>query len=165
MSQSDFHRAVEVFLPSLGLLTSTDLHLNPMDLPCSHSILWLHAGGKNPGGLPLHSPLLCTGMLPSLRAKRSATSTTFISRLCPLTNAPAYSLSVYASPCPFPDPTQDSIPGCWLGFTKATIAGGCSLCACKAQRSSNRTGPIRASGSRTRRHAFAHGRLRVRVGR
>ncbi len=32
-------------------------------------------------------------------------------------------------------------------------------------RSSNRTGPIKASGSRTRDHAFAHGRLRVSLDR
>src|SRR5271167_2813312 len=31
-------------------------------------------------------------------------------------------------------------------------------------RLSNRTGPIKASGSRTRHHAFAHGRLRVNSG-
>ena len=28
------------------------LKYRAMDLPCSHEILWLHAGGTNPGSLP-----------------------------------------------------------------------------------------------------------------
>ena len=42
--------------------------------------------------------------------------------------------------------TQDSVPGCWLGFTRATISGCCISCACKAQLPHHR-----AYGSRTRR--------------
>lgn len=37
---------------------------------------------------------------------------------------PAYTLPVYASPCRLPDTTQDSVPGRWLGFTRAAISGG-----------------------------------------
>src|SRR6202051_2563798 len=48
-----------------------------------------------------------------------------------------------------PDATQDSVRGCSLGFTAAVIADGRLQRACKAQRSSNRTCPIKASGSPT----------------
>ena len=40
-------------LPRLASLSGpTGFRLNLMDLPCSHEILWLHAGGTNPGSLP-----------------------------------------------------------------------------------------------------------------
>src|SRR6266850_814924 len=40
-------------LPRLVSLSGpTGFRLNLMDLPCSHEILWLHAGGTNPGSLP-----------------------------------------------------------------------------------------------------------------
>src|SRR4029077_3243560 len=68
---------------------------------------------------------------------------------------PAYNLPVYASQRPLPDATQDSVRGCSLGFAAAVIADGRLQRACKAQRSSNRTGESLASGSRTRAHAFA----------
>src|SRR5665811_806175 len=68
---------------------------------------------------------------------------------------PAYNLPVYASQRPLPDATQDSVRGCSLGFAAAVIADGRLQRACKAQRSSNRTGRSPASGSRTRLHAFA----------
>ena len=39
--------------PRLASLSGpTGFRLNLMDLPCSHEILWLHAGGTNPGSLP-----------------------------------------------------------------------------------------------------------------
>jgi hypothetical protein len=93
------------------------------------------------------------------RGIRSATSTTFdFGASFPFTFVSAYRLPVYASQWPLPDTTQDSVPGCWLGFTRATISGCCIPCACKAQSSSNRTCRFPASGSRTRQHAFAHER-------
>src|SRR5215813_11214 len=40
-------------LPRLSSLSGpTGFRLNLMDLPCSHEILWLHAGGTNPGSFP-----------------------------------------------------------------------------------------------------------------
>ena len=67
----------------------------------------------------------------------------------PFTVVPAYNLPIYASQRPLPDATQDSVRGCSLGFTAAVIADGRLQRACKAQRSSNRTCPIKASGSPT----------------
>jgi len=67
----------------------------------------------------------------------------------PFTVVPAYNLPVYASQRPLPDATQDSVRGCSLGFAAAVIADGRLQRACKAQRSSNRTCPIKASGSPT----------------
>src|ERR1700736_6650309 len=64
----------------------------------------------------------------------------------PFTIVPAYNLPVYASQRPLPDATQDSVRGCSLGFAAAVIADGRLQRACKAQRSSNRTCPIKASG-------------------
>jgi hypothetical protein len=91
------------------------------------------------------------------RGIRSATPTTFdFGAIFPFTFVSAYHLPVYASQWPLPDTTQDSVPGCWLGFTRAAISGCCIPCACKAQFSSNRTCRFTASGSRTRQHAFAH---------
>jgi hypothetical protein len=93
------------------------------------------------------------------RGIRSATPTTFdFGAIFPFTFVSAYHLPVYASQWPLPDTTQDSVPGCWLGFTRAAISGCCIPCACKAQSSSNRTCRFTASGSRTRQHAFAHER-------
>jgi hypothetical protein len=59
---------------------------------------------------------------------------------------PAYNLPVYASQWPLPDTTQDSVRGCSLGFTAAAISGDRVQRTCTAQRSSNRTCPIKASG-------------------
>src|ERR1019366_5324322 len=64
----------------------------------------------------------------------------------PFTVVPAYNLPVYASQRSLPDATQDSVRGCSLGFTAAVIADGRLQRACKAQRSSNRTGRFPASG-------------------
>ena len=49
-----------------------------------------------------------------------------------------------------------------LSFVGASISQPCSV---STSRSSNRTGGFPASGSRTRLHAFAHGRLRVLCGK
>jgi hypothetical protein len=46
---------------------------------------------------------------------------------------PAYNLPVYASRWPLPDTTQDSVRGCSLGFTAATISGDGDQRTCKAQ--------------------------------
>ena len=51
----------------------------------------------------------------------------------PFTLVPAYGLPVYASQCPLPDTTQDSVRGCWLGFAAVTISDDRLPCACKAQ--------------------------------
>jgi len=39
------------------------------------------------------------------------------------TFVPAYNLPVYASQCPSPDITQDSVRGCELGFAAVAISG------------------------------------------
>src|SRR6516165_8103634 len=51
ISQSDFHQAVGPSSPC-QLVRSYRLSSEPDGLPCSHEILWLHAGGTNPGSLP-----------------------------------------------------------------------------------------------------------------
>jgi len=51
----------------------------------------------------------------------------------PFTLVPAYGLPVYASQCPLPDTTQDSVRGCWLGFAAVTISDDWLPYACKAQ--------------------------------
>jgi len=65
----------------------------------------------------------------------------------PFTCVPAYRLPVYASQWPLPGTTQDSVPGCWLGFTRAAISGRCVSAACKAQPPQIRTCLSQASGS------------------
>ena len=57
----------------------------------------------------------------------------------PFTLVPAYGLPVYASQCPLPDTTQDSVRGCWLGFAAVTISDDRLPCACKAQLSHDRS--------------------------
>ncbi len=53
----------------------------------------------------------------------SATSTTIdFGAISPFTFVPAYRLPVYASQWPLPDTTQDSVRGCWLGFTAVAIS-------------------------------------------
>src|SRR3954467_7971999 len=49
----------------LALAACRGLRLNRTDLPCSRQVLWLHAGGTNPGSVPAHSPCRGTGMQPS----------------------------------------------------------------------------------------------------
>src|SRR3977135_3665924 len=104
----------------------------------------------NPGSTS--DPSRCRGLrfrLP-LRATGSATPITFdFGAMFPFTVVPAYHLPVYASQPPLPVATQDSVRGCSLGFAAAVIADGRLQRACKAQRSSNRTGPMNASGSPT----------------
>jgi len=51
---------------------------------------------------------------------------------------PAYNLPVYASQWPLPDTTQDSVRGCWLGFTAAAISGDRVQRTYTAQRSRHR---------------------------
>ena len=63
----------------------------------------------------------------------------------PFTCVPAHDLPVYASQCPLPDPTQNSVHGCWLGFAAAAISGDWISCACKAQ-----PAQIHASGTTAR---------------
>lgn len=41
----------------------------------------------------------------------------------PFTYVPAYTLPVYASQCPLPGTTQDSVHRCRLGFAAAAISG------------------------------------------
>ena len=55
---------------------------------------------------------------------RSAVSTTIdFGAIFPFTDVPAYKLPVYASQCPLPVITQDSVRGCRLGFAAVAIAG------------------------------------------
>ena len=51
----------------------------------------------------------------------------------PFTVVPAYNLPVYASQCPLPVITQDSVRGCRLGFAAVAIPGDMVSCAFKAQ--------------------------------
>ena len=67
--------------------------------------------------------------------------------MSPFTFVPAYTLPVYASQCPLPDTTQDSVRGCRLSFTAVAISDDMVSCAFKAQPARIRTSPIRASGS------------------
>jgi hypothetical protein len=103
----------------------------------------------------------CTSAFPVERVGRLLRSRS-ISRLrTPFICIPACGLPVYASQWVLP-PAHARL-GTWL---LARLCHGGHLrplnnVRLKAQRSSNRTGPIRASGSRTRRHAVAHGRLRL----
>ena len=46
--------AVRSSLP-YGLVGPYKLHLNLTALPCSHEVLWSHAGGTNPGSISGHS--------------------------------------------------------------------------------------------------------------
>jgi hypothetical protein len=132
------------------------LRLNRMDLPCSRCSLWLHAGGTEPREHLRPLALSRPAIPPSPLSDRVGYSDHDRFRgYIPVHFIPAYNLPVYASQRPLPDATQDSVRGCSLGFAAAVIADGRLQRACKAQRSSNRTGRFPASGSRTRPHAFA----------
>src|ERR1700724_2062161 len=50
-SQSDFRQVVRSSSPC-KLVGPYKRRLNLTDLPCSHEILWPHAGGTNPGSIP-----------------------------------------------------------------------------------------------------------------
>ena len=140
----------------LRLAGPTSLRLNLMDLPCSRCFLWLHAGGTNPG-TPQAARMAHPAIPPSpLRDRVGYSDHVRFRGIFPFTVIPAYNLPVYASQRPLPDATQDLVRGCSLGFAAAAISDDRLQRACKAQRSSNRTGGFTASGSRTRRHAFTH---------
>ena len=120
-----------------------------MDLPCSRCSLWLHAGGTEPREHLRPLALSRPAIPPSPLSDRVGYSDHDRFRgYIPVHFIPAYNLPVYASQRPLPDATQDSVRGCSLGFAAAVIADGRLQRACKAQRSSNRTGRFPASGSR-----------------
>src|SRR5262245_38756605 len=60
---------------------------------------------------------------------------------------PAYNLPVYASQWPLPDTTQDSVRGCLLGFTAATISGDRVQRTCTAQTAQIPASAANAPGS------------------
>src|SRR6202051_3609247 len=133
-----------------GLAGPTGLRLNRMDLPCSRCFLWLHAGGTEPREHLRPLALSRPAIPPSpLRDRVGYSDHVRFRGYVPVHFIPAYNLPVYASQRPLPDATQDSVRGCSLGFAAAVIADGRLQRACKAQRSSNRTCPIKASGSPT----------------
>src|SRR5258707_8594248 len=133
-----------------GLAGPTGLRLNRMDLPCSRCFLWLHAGGTEPREHLRPLALSRPRIPPSPLIDRGGYSDHVRFRgYIPVHFIPAYNLPVYASQRPLPDATQDSVRGCSLGFAAAVVADGRLQRACKAQRSSNRTCPIKASGSPT----------------
>jgi len=78
---------------------------------------------------------------------RSPTSTVFVfGANFPLTDILACPPPVYASQWSLPNTTQDSVPGCWLGFAGAVISDCWTSCACKAQLPPNRAGGSPAHG-------------------
>jgi hypothetical protein len=71
---------------------------NLVDLPCSHEILRLHAGGTNPGSTPRCSPMCIPRFCLPHWGTRSATSTRIdFGAIFQFTFVPAYTLPVYAS--------------------------------------------------------------------
>jgi len=54
ISQSDFRQVIGSSLPC-WLVGPYKLRLNLTALPCSHDVLWSHAGGTNPGSISGHS--------------------------------------------------------------------------------------------------------------
>ena len=157
ISQSDFHPVIRPFSP-LRLGRSYRLAPEPDGSPL-FTLLPLVACWRyrTPGAPPTaRVAAACGPAFPFGRQGRLLRSRS-ISGLFPVHFIPAYNLPVYASQRPLPDATQDSVRGCLLGFTAAVIADGRLQRACKAQRSSNRTGRFPASGSRTKLHAFTHG--------
>ncbi len=71
----------------------------------------------------------------------------------PFTFVTAYCLPVYASQCLFPScihgpPTaQNSVPGCWLNFARATISSHQTLCASRRTPPRTRREPLGSPGS------------------
>ena len=97
VSQSDFRQVIR---PSslCQLVGPYKQRLNLTDLPCSHELLWPHAGGTNPGSTPGYLLLRILGFCLLHREIRSAASTTFdFGAISPFTAVPAYCLPVYAS--------------------------------------------------------------------
>jgi hypothetical protein len=100
------------------------LGLNLTALPCSHEILWLHAGGTNPGIISGHLPCRIQSFCLPRYGIGSATSTTIdFGAILPFTVVPACNLPVYPSQWPLPDITQDLVRGCELGFAAVSISG------------------------------------------
>jgi hypothetical protein len=123
ISQSDFHQAIGSSSPR-WLVRPFKLRLSLVDLPCSHEILRQHADGTNPGSPPGHSPLrFLEFRLPHWETGSAAPTTFDFGAIFPFTFVSACRLPVYASQWPLPDTTQDSVPGRWLGFTRAAISG------------------------------------------
>ena len=122
IGQSDFRQVIRSSSPR-RLVGPYKLGLNPTDLPCSHEILWLHAGGTNPGSTPACLPCRILGFCLPLSGIRSAAPTTIdFGVIFPFTGVPAYILPVYASQWPLPDITQDLVRGCELGFAAVAIS-------------------------------------------
>src|SRR6266851_4480867 len=110
------------------------LGLNLTALPCSHEILWLHAGRTNPGSISGHLPCRIQSFCLPRYGIGSATSTTIdFGAILRFTVVPACNLPVYASQWPSPDITQDLVRGCELGFAAASISGDWTTRAFKAQ--------------------------------
>ena len=123
IGQSDFRQVIRSSLP-YWLVGPYKLGLNPTDLPCSHGILWLHAGGTNPGSISEHLPYRIQSFCLPRWGIRSATSITIdFGAILPFTAVPACNLPVYASQRPLPDITQDLVRGCELGFAAVSISG------------------------------------------
>ena len=133
ISQSDFHPVIGPFSP-LRLGRSYRLAPEPDGSPLFTSILWLHAGGTNPGSTSGHSRIARAAILPSpLRDRVGYSDHDRFRGYFPVHFIPAYNLPVYASQRPLPDATQDSVRGCSLGFAAAVISDGRLQRACKAQ--------------------------------
>ena len=99
ISQSDFRQVVRSSLPC-WLVGPYKLRLNLTALPCSHVVLWLHAGGTNPGSISGHSLYRIQRFRLPRRGIGSATPITIdFGAIFPFTGVPAYSLPVYASQC------------------------------------------------------------------
>ena len=99
ISQSDFRQVVRSSLPC-RLVGPYKLRLNLTALPCSHAVLWLHAGGTNPGSISGHSLYRIQRFRLPHRGIESATPITIdFGAIFPFTDVPAYSLPVYASQC------------------------------------------------------------------
>ena len=147
ISQSDFRQVIRSS-SHCWLVRPYRLRLNLTDLPCSHHVLRAHADGTNPGSTPKASPLRPSQFRFPFRAIRSATPTTFdFGANIPFTFVSAYALPVYASQRTLPYATQDSVRGCRLSFTAATISGRGTPCASKAQCSPNPACRFPAPGS------------------
>ena len=103
--------------------------------------------------------LAAAGLLPSPQgtAGRLLHTRSISGLFIPFTVVPAYELPVYASPCALPHPTQDSVPDCWLGFVRAAIADGWTICACKAQSPQNRA--YQSPGTRLKQSTYPKRRI------
>src|SRR6202022_1279185 len=155
ISQSDFHPVISPFSP-LRLGRSYKLAPEPDGSPL-FALLPLIACWRYQPREHLRPLAIARAAIPPspLRDRVGYSDHVRFRGYFPVHFIPAYNLPVYASQRPLPDATQDSVRSCSLGFAAAAISDGRLQRACKAQRSSNRTGGFPASGSRTRLHAFA----------